>query len=151
MFGAIDLQATAEIAPGEARFRLLEIGQLALSHDVPTAHSRSWPEIDEQIGSPHRIFIVFYDDQRIAKISQSLKRLQQPVIVPRMKPDRGLIQHIKDTYQTRTDLTRQPDPLRLTPDKVGAVRAKQRYDSPTSSKNPSREVTSFNASTAICC
>ncbi len=41
------------------------------------------------------------------------QRLDQPLIVPLVQPDRRLIQHIQHPAQPRTNLRRQPDPLPL--------------------------------------
>jgi len=41
-------------------------------------------DVDNMIRFPHRFFIVFHDDQRIAQIPQMLQRFQQTLVVPLM-------------------------------------------------------------------
>ena len=54
------------------------------------------------------------------------QRTQQPLVVARVQPDRGLVQHVKHAAQPRSDLRRQPNPLRLAPESVAAERSSVR-------------------------
>jgi glutathione S-transferase len=53
------------------------------------------------------------------------QRLDQPIVVALVQPDRGLVEHVHDAGQARTDLRGQPDALRLAP-RQGLGRAVQR-------------------------
>ncbi|MNC87603.1 hypothetical protein D3C83_33380 [compost metagenome] len=50
----------------------------------------------------------------VAEVAQALEGLEQARVVALVQPDRGFVQHVHDTGQSRTDLAREPDALRFT-------------------------------------
>ena len=54
---------------------------------------------------------MLYNDQRVAKVSHMLQRLDQTVVITLMKTDAGLVQDIEYTHQAGADLSSKPDPL----------------------------------------
>src|SRR5262249_19794811 len=65
-------------------------------------------------------------DNRVAEIAQPPQRIEQPVIVALMQPDRRLIEHVKDASQPRADLRREPNALALaTRERAGVARQRQ--------------------------
>ena len=66
------------------------------------------------VGSIHSILIVFYDDQRVAHISQVSECTQQLVVVSLVKPNGRLVQNIQYADETRSYLSSQADALRFT-------------------------------------
>ena len=68
-------------------------------------------DIDDIIGSPHGIFVVFDDDECIAQVAQALEGFQELVVIPLMQADRRFVQDVEDADQARTDLGRQADSL----------------------------------------
>ncbi|MNW21194.1 hypothetical protein D3C71_2219680 [compost metagenome] len=51
----------------------------------------SGTDVDDIITGHHGIFIMLYNDERVAQIPHLQQRLNQPLIIPLMKPDAGLI------------------------------------------------------------
>ena len=77
-------------------------------------HASSRTNVNDVISAPNRIFIVFDNDDRVAEITQILKRVQQPVIVSLMQADGWFIEYIHDTLQSGTNLTGEANTLRFT-------------------------------------
>ncbi|MNJ44471.1 hypothetical protein D3C77_395250 [compost metagenome] len=77
-------------------------------------HPCAWANINNIIGGNHRILVMLHDDQRVPQIAHMRKGRDQPVIVPLMQPDAGLVQNIEDTHQTGADLRSQSDALSFT-------------------------------------
>ena len=65
------------------------------------------------IGGENRVLIVLDDDHAVAEIAQMLERRQQAIVVTLVQADRRLVQHVHDAGQSRADLRRKPNPLRL--------------------------------------
>src|SRR5579872_5017461 len=70
-------------------------------------------EVNDEIGAPDGLLIVFHDEYGIAKIAKLLKRGEQPMIIARVQPDGRLIEHIEHAAKPRADLSGQANALRL--------------------------------------
>ena len=91
-----------------------DIFQNPTSYDLTATDSSQRPYIDDPVGIPDHILVVFDDNHRITRIAQGLQTADQLNVVALMQPDAGLIQDIEYVDQFRTDLRSQPDPLTLT-------------------------------------
>ncbi len=114
-----DLFRPGEILPGDA----LRLGHHLLDrprsdHGAP-AHAGPRSEIDDVVGRPHRVLVVLHHDDRVSLIAEPGQRLQKPVVVARVQPDRRLIQDVEHADQPAADLPGQPDPLQLAAGKRG--------------------------------
>ena len=103
-------------------FRYCAVSESSLSQDLCKRSLRDDPsttrtcagtEIENVIRRADRILVVLDDDDRISKVAQSAQRIDEALIVALMKTDARLVEHVENTRKTRTDLRRQPDPLRL--------------------------------------
>ena len=79
----------------------------------------SRPKVENPVRRSHDVRIMLHHQNRIAQIAQPVKNLDQPVRVPRMQPDRRLIQHIQRAHQSRSQRSRQLNALRLSPRERG--------------------------------
>ena len=70
-------------------------------------------DVDDPIGGADRLFVVLDDKDRVAEVAHPEERADEPGVVALMKPDRRLVKDVQDTHQTRSDLGREPDALRL--------------------------------------
>ena len=61
----------------------------------------------------HHVFVVFYDDHRVAQVAQLLQRRDEPLVVALVQSDAGLIQNIEHVHQLTAYLRRQTDTLTL--------------------------------------
>ena len=84
----------------------------------------SRPKVDDAVGFPDRLFVVFDDDDRIAHIAQVLQGIDQLFIVARMQADRGFIQNIGDADQAAANLRSKATRCASPPESVGAVRSR---------------------------
>ena len=75
--------------------------------------ARSRPQVENPIGRTHNIRIMLDHQNRVSEIAQAVKNLNQPVRIPRVQPDRRLIQHIQRSYQPRSQRSRQLNTLCL--------------------------------------
>src|SRR5699024_7911838 len=69
--------------------------------------------VNDMLGAPNGVFIVFDDNQRIAMTLQVVQGIQKDVVVARVQADGGLIQHIAYALQVGSQLGGQPDTLRF--------------------------------------
>ena len=78
---------------------------------LPAPVARFGPHIDDLIGAPHRLHIVFHNQQRISEIFEAIQGLQQPLGITRMQAHRWLIQNVDTSGQTAAQLRSQTDTL----------------------------------------
>jgi len=71
------------------------------------------PKLHHVVGllDGHRIMLDH--DHRIAQVTQRHESVQQPIVVPQMQADAGLIEYVQHPGQPRAHLSRQTNPLRL--------------------------------------
>ncbi len=82
-----------------------------LGDDGAAVFPRFRADIDDVVGSPHGVVIVFDDDEGIAQIAQVAQGVEEAVIVPLMEADRRFIEDVEDADQARSDLSGQADSL----------------------------------------
>ena len=70
--------------------------------------------IDNPVGHPNRILVMFHNNQRIANIPQTLQGLNEFMVVPLVQTDGRFIQHIENSHQVGSNLGRKADTLCLT-------------------------------------
>ena len=70
-------------------------------------------DVDHPVSGSDGVLVVLDDDQGVADVPQPEQRLDQPVVVPLMQPDRRLVKDVEHADQTGSDLRGEPDPLRL--------------------------------------
>ena len=85
--------------------------------------ARAGADVDEVVRRAHRVLIVLDDNERVAKVAQSLERGEQLVVVALVQSDRRLVKDIENAHQARTDLRCQTDALRFA---AGERRARAR-------------------------
>ena len=61
---------------------------------MSAVNTRTGPHINYVVGSANRIFVVLDDDNGVADIAQTLKRLDQALVIALMKADRRLVQNV---------------------------------------------------------
>mgnify|MGYP001413852388 CR=1 FL=1 len=71
----------------------------------------SGSDIDYLISIPHDIFVMFDNDNRVPEIHQFSEIIEQETTIPRMETDRGFVEDIGDSFESRTHLCRETDSL----------------------------------------
>ena len=60
-----------------------------------------------------RLLVVLDHDHRVPEVAQAHQRVDEPLVVALVQPDRRLVEHVEHAHQPAADLRRQPDALRL--------------------------------------
>ena len=71
------------------------------------------PMSTTQSAARDRVLVVLDHDQRVAGVAEPDQRLEQPVVVALVQPDRRLVEDVEHADQAGADLGGQPDPLGL--------------------------------------
>src|SRR5436309_2404479 len=91
-----------------------QLRQWAGGNEFTAAHTRAGAQIQDIIGVPDCVRIVFHDEDRISQVAQALECGQETIIVALMQTDARLVENVQHAYERSPDLRRQPDTLRLT-------------------------------------
>ena len=91
-----------------------QVGVGAAVHDPATVLARRRADVDDPVGVRDGVQVVLDDDQRVAEIPQPDQGFDQPAVVALMQADRRLVEHVQHADESRADLGRQPNALRLT-------------------------------------
>ncbi len=73
------------------------------------------PQLEQMIGSPHRLRIVLDDQHRIPCHPQPQEQAQEPIVICGVQTDGRLVQHVERVHQLAAQCIGQGDPLRLSP------------------------------------
>ena len=84
-----------------------------MGHQFPTMQAGARAQVDHIISTADGFFVVFHHQHGVSQVAQRLQCLQKPIVVAVMKADRGLIKHVENAAQLRTNLSREPDTLAL--------------------------------------
>ena len=102
--------AARQIRASDAALDLADVRDAACGDDLAAVDARTGADIDNIVGLPHRVLIVFNDDQRVAKITQPLHRCNKLIVVTLVQAD---ARHVEHAGQRTADLGRQTDALAL--------------------------------------
>ena len=102
-----------EIARGPRFGDLAQPLRTSAVEHAPAVRAGVGPDVDDPVGAPHHVEIVFHDEDRVAAVAQSLQGVDQRLAVGRVQPRRGLVEHIDDAEQLRLQLRGQPQPLQF--------------------------------------
>ena len=97
------------IERGSARI----VVEVALGDHLATVLPRAGTDVDDVVGDPDRLLVVLDDEHGVAEVAQADHRVDEPLVVPLVQPDRRLVEHVEHADQTAADLAREPDALRL--------------------------------------
>ena len=82
-------------------------------HHLAAVLTGAGPDVDDPVGHPDGVLVVLDHDQRVAEVLEAHQRLDQPVVVALVQPDRRLVEDVEHADEAGADLRRQPDALRL--------------------------------------
>ena len=66
----------------------------SLIYHLPSLFTGARSHIDDVIGAAHNRLVVFDHHDRVSIGSQAFQNIHEPLVIPGMKPDRGLVQNI---------------------------------------------------------
>ena len=85
----------------------------SLPYHLAPVQPRTGSEVDHMIRRPDRVLVMLDHDHGVPDVPQSPQGLDQPLVVPLVQPDAGLVQDVQDAHQSGADLRREADPLGL--------------------------------------
>ena len=92
--------------------------------DLAAVLPRAGADVDDVVGDADGLLVVLDHEHGVADVAQPHQRVDQPLVVPLVEPDRRLVEDVQHPDQAGADLGGQPDPLRLATGQ-GAGRAGQ--------------------------
>ena len=98
---------------------MIDRGSASTSSSVPATHdlaavlARAGADVDDVVGDPDRLLVVLDDEHGVAQVAQPDHRVDQPLVVALVQPDRRLVEHVEHADEAAADLAREPDALRL--------------------------------------
>lgn len=111
--GASGSTCARQVRPGDRLRVLQQRRHRAAVHDLAAVLAGARTDVDDPVGDPDGVLVVLHHDQRVAQAAQPQQRLDQPVVVPLVQADGGLVEHVEHADQAGTDLGGEPDALRL--------------------------------------
>ena len=113
LFRRFDLHLSREIGAGDRAGIGEQILDLAAGEDFPAVLARSRTHVDDLVGGEDRVDIVLDDEDGVPLVPQAEERLDQLMVVGRVKADRRLVEDVDRADEPRADLGGEPDPLRF--------------------------------------
>src|SRR5262245_19757852 len=104
-----DLDAARQVLARQAGLLLRDCFWRTSCNQVPALRAGTGPQIDHIIRASNGVFIVFNDNDRVAKIAQFQKSRQKTGVVLVMKPNRGFIKHVQYSAKLRANLGGEPN------------------------------------------
>ena len=91
----------------------LNLRQHSLGQQLAAKLARARPQVQQMIRRAQHIRVVLHHQDRVPQVAQLFENMNQPRRVPRMQPDRRLIQHIQRANKPRAQRSGQLNALRL--------------------------------------
>jgi hypothetical protein len=110
-FGWRDGQLTFEVFARQAVFIGDKLGVITGGHHFTAEVAGQGAHIDDIVCIAHHHFVVFDDHYGIAQIAQFLEHADQPLGIPGMQPDGGLVEDIQRVGQVTAERAGQLDAL----------------------------------------
>ena len=92
---------------------LQDLGDGALGHDLAPEPAGPRAQVDDVIRRADGVLVVLHHDHGVAQVAQVPEGGEQPLVVPLVQPDAGLVQDVEHADEPGADLGREPDPLGL--------------------------------------
>jgi hypothetical protein len=89
-----DRPPAGQIVAGNRSLRRHHVLDIAVCDDFAAAFSRARAHVNDVISAPHRLLVVFDDDEGVSEVAKSLQRVEQFVVIALVQPDRGLIEDV---------------------------------------------------------
>ena len=97
---------------GSGRFSFgINLFPSAFGHNLSAMDAGTRPKIDDVVGSPHRVLIMFHNDEGVSAVAQVPQNSEEFLIVAGMKSNGGLVQNVKDALKIGAELGREADTL----------------------------------------
>ena len=75
--------------------------------------ARAGADVDNEIRRAHRVLVMLDDQNRVSKVTQMAKRIEELVVIALMKADGGLVENVEYAHEAGANLGRKPYSLAL--------------------------------------
>ena len=82
--------------------------------DVPAGAAGARPDVDQVVGRPQHVQVVFDDQHRVAQIAQAAEHCDQVLGVGRVQADGGLVEDVQHAGESGAEQGGQAQALRVT-------------------------------------
>ncbi len=124
------LQFAGEIAAGQRDVRLHDLLRGSRGDHMAAKLAGAGAQVDHIVGMADGVFIVLHHQHGITEVTQRFERLDQPLVVALVQPDRRFIEHIEHSTQARADLRGQADALPLAARERGGIAVQRQIAQP---------------------
>src|SRR5207237_10662135 len=99
LFRNRNFQFAYEVFSGQRSSAVLQAFERSLINKMAAVLTGAGTEVQKMICCAHHFGIVLNDEYCVSNVTQALENLDETAAIPRVKPDRGFIQHIQRTDQ----------------------------------------------------
>ena len=111
--GHLDHAPAGEVLPGQGGRVRRDRGGRPLGDDAAAVHAGAGSHVDDVVGAVDRLFVMLDDDHGVPEVAQAHEGVEQTAVVALVQPDRRLVEDVHHPDESRPDLAREPDALRL--------------------------------------
>ena len=111
--GYLDASSAREVHAGKRVFGGFDFRRRSLRDHPAAVLTRAGADVDDVIGLPNHIFVVFDHKHGVADVGEMAKRRDKPIVVSLVQADGRLVKHVADADQSGSDLRGEADSLRL--------------------------------------
>ena len=108
-----DLAPAGQVGAGDRLLGRAQVVDGPADDDAPALLTGVRADVDDPVGGADGVFVVLDDDERVAQLLQPHQRLDEAVVVALVQADGRLVEDVQHADETRPDLGREPDALRL--------------------------------------
>ncbi len=108
-----DLALARQVLPGHRRLGPQQAFDRARVDDVAAVLAGPGTDVDDMVGHPDGLLVVLNHQHGVAQPPEPLQSFDEPTVVPLVKADRRLVQHVEHADQPAADLRGQADALGL--------------------------------------
>src|SRR5690606_4207359 len=87
--------------------------KVARVDDLPAVLPRTRADVDDPVRGADRVLVVLDDDEGVAEVAQSREGVDEAAVVALVQADARLVEHVEHAHESRADLGREADALRL--------------------------------------
>ncbi len=105
--------STAKVLGRQGPFAGEDRSERPCGHHFSPLAARSGAQVHDEVRAPDRLFVVLDDDDGIPAVSEHPQDSEEALVVPRVQPDRGLVQDVAEPAHVGGQLGHQPHPAGL--------------------------------------
>jgi len=109
----LDLRVATQVARGEGSFVCKQTFEVAFIHHATAELASRGADVENVIGRPHHLGVVFDDENSVADIAEIFEQANESIVVARVQTDRWFVEHVERADKRRAKIGCKLDPLRF--------------------------------------